>query len=276
MEQSEELMMSEIERKLEVGGSLVILSIMLVGLVVASIYLCIGPDEIQAYFSNWRMIDVLENIIYTYIGVTTVLTIVIAKFNKQLAKFSFFNITLPFLDVGTDVKVFVVYLFYENHPYWAALTIFWVFVPFFMHLGKFFYQLCNCSCACNSTATCTNTCTYNCSCTCEAGKADWKDVFNHIPFIRPLRNAYLACRLYKMRFGFEDFDPKNWPKVETIQREVAESGLSESFFEAGPQSTQQLVICFSTGSIHSKSEDRDPNDPAKKIELSANLSKNAT
>ena len=29
-------------------------------------------------------------------------------------------------------------------------------------------------------------------------------------------------------------------------------------------------------SIHSKSESRDPNDPAKKLELSANLSKNAT
>ena len=28
--------------------------------------------------------------------------------------------------------------------------------------------------------------------------------------------------------------------------------------------------------IHSKSEDPDPNNPAKKIELSANLSKNAT
>ena len=28
--------------------------------------------------------------------------------------------------------------------------------------------------------------------------------------------------------------------------------------------------------IHSKSEDRDPKNPAKKIELSANLSKNAT
>ena len=28
--------------------------------------------------------------------------------------------------------------------------------------------------------------------------------------------------------------------------------------------------------IHSKSESRDSNDPAKKIELSANLSKNAT
>ena len=74
-----------------------------------------------------------------------------------------------------------------------------------------------------------------------------KDVFTQIPFVRPLHNAYLAYKLYKMRFGYKDFEPKNWTEVEAIQREVTKTGLTENFFESGPQSVQQLVISFSTG-----------------------------
>ena len=97
-------------------------------------------------------------------------------------------------------------------------------VPLLLHLVKFFYQL------------------YT-----DCDQADWKDVFNHIPFVRPLRNAYLAYKLHKMRFGYADFNPKNWAEVEAIQREVAKTGLTENYFESGPQSVQQLVISFSTG-----------------------------
>ena len=37
-----------------------------------------------------------------------------------------------------------------------------------------------------------------------------------------------------------------------------------------------IIIKFSNTLIHSKSESRDPNDPAKKFEISANLTKTAT
>ena len=172
-----------------------------------------------------QSIDYLEWAIYTYIALAVVSTLIIFKRkNFQLAKFSVFNVKLPFLDIGTDVKAFLAYWLYEDHPYWAGLTMFWVMVPLLMHLVKFFYLLCT-----------------NCK------EADWKEVFYHIPFIRPLRNAFLFYKLDKMRFGYPDFNPKHWKEVEAIQCEVARSGLTENFFESGPQSVQQLVISFSTG-----------------------------
>ena len=110
-----------------------------------------------------KMTDYMEWAIYSYIGIAVLATIVIAwKVNFQIAKFTFFNTTLPFLDIGTDVKAFIVYWIYENHPYWAALTIFWVLVPFILHLVKFFHQLYTCSCTCISTASCTSTTTCTC------------------------------------------------------------------------------------------------------------------
>ena len=44
-------------------------------------------------------------------------------------------------------------------------------------------------------------------------KAGWFELFIHVPFVQPVRNLYLAWKLYKLRFGFDDFDPKNWVKV---------------------------------------------------------------
>ena len=81
----------------------------------------------------------------------------------------------------------------------------------------------------------------------EPTEADFKDVLYHIPFVHPFRNGYLAFKLHKMRFGYDDFDSKNWSEVERKKKEVAKSSLSENFFEAGPQSVTQLVIGLSTG-----------------------------
>ena len=36
-------------------------------------------------------------------------------------------------------------------------------------------------------------------------------------------------------------------KVEKIQKEVAKAGMSESYYESGPQSISQIVISLSTG-----------------------------
>ena len=95
---------------------------------------------------------------------------------------------LPSLDIGTDIKAFLYHLDYD-HPQWAILTIAWVFNPFAIHVGKFFYEL------------------------ATTRKAGWFELFIHVPFVQPFRNLYLARRLFKLRFGFADFDPRNWIKV---------------------------------------------------------------
>ena len=106
----------------------------------------------------------------------------------QISKFLFFNSVLPSLDIGTDIKAFLYHLDYD-HPQWAILTIAWVFNPFAIHVGKFFYEL------------------------ATTRKAGWFELFIHVPLVQPLWNLYLAWELYKLRFGFKDFDPKNWAKV---------------------------------------------------------------
>ena len=59
----------------------------------------------------------------------------------KLSKFVFFNVILPFVDIGTEVHAFLLYLFYDNNPNWAYLTLLWIFNPFLVYLGKFAYIL---------------------------------------------------------------------------------------------------------------------------------------
>ena len=140
---------------------------------------------------------------------------ILRRVNVSILKFIFFNSVLPFLDVFTDFKAFVFYLSLE-HVNWAALTVTWIVVPFAIHLVKFLYQF------------------------AKTRKAEWCDLILHIPFVLPLRNLYYARRLYRLDFGTDYFDPKNWPKVEEIQRVVAKDGLSECYFESG----QAVINCF--------------------------------
>ena len=132
---------------------------------------------------------------------------------KEILKFFIFNVGLPLFDMATDLQAFIIYFFYDDHPNWAFLTLFWIFNPFIMHSVKFiaayFYY--------------------------KTGKPDWFHLFLHFPFVLPLRNFYLTFQLYKLRFGMDDFNSKDWAAVEAIQTEVAGSGLSESYYEAGPQ-----------------------------------------
>ena len=134
---------------------------------------------------------------------------ILKKMNVSILKFILFNSVLPTLDVGTDIKAFLFYLSLE-HVHWAVLTVTWIVVPFAIHLVKFLYQF------------------------AKTRKAEWRDLFLHIPFVLPLRNLYFAYRLNKLGFGREDFDPANWPAVEKIQAKVTKDGLSESYFESGP------------------------------------------
>ena len=136
-----------------------------------------------------------------------------------IAKFVVFNSVLPLFDMGTDIRSFVFYLStVAYHPNWAALTLMWILVPFVLHLVKFLYHL-----------------------LAKTGEADWKDLLLHIPFVLPLRNLWLAYRLYELNFGMSTFDTKDWAEVEAIQKMVAKDGLSESFFESGPQVSGCLI-----------------------------------
>ena len=75
----------------------------------------------------------------------------------------------------------------------------------------------------------------------KTGEEDWKDLLLHFPFVLPLRNLGLAYRLYKLNFGMSNFDTKDWAEVEAIQKMVAKDGLTESFFESGPQASGCLI-----------------------------------
>ena len=131
----------------------------------------------------------------------------------DILKFITFNCILPLFDMGTDVRAVFLYLFgVAYHPNWAALTLVWIVVPFVLHLVKFLYHL-----------------------LAETGEASWCDLFLHIPFVVPIRNLYYAYLLHKLDFGRPNFESKNWAAVEAIQNEVARDGLSESYFESGPQ-----------------------------------------
>ena len=72
-----------------------------------------------------------------------------------------------------------------------------------------------------------------------------------MPFVLPLRNAFYAQKLDKLGFGKTKFEA-DWnneerrffepeekqerlKKIEEIQKQVAKDGLSESYFESGPQ-----------------------------------------
>ena len=137
----------------------------------------------------------------------------------DILKFITFNCVLPLFDMGTDVRAVFLYLFgVAYHPNWAALTLMWILVPFVLHLVKFLYHL-----------------------LAKTGEADWKDLLLHIPFVLPLRNLWLAYRLYELNFGMSTFDTKDWAEVEAIQKMVAKDGLSESFFESGPQASECLI-----------------------------------
>ena len=131
----------------------------------------------------------------------------------DILKFITFNCILPLFDMGTDVRAVFLYLFgVAYHPNWAALTLVWIVVPFLLHLVKFLYHL-----------------------LAKTGEASWRDLFLHIPFVLPIRNLYYAYLLHKLGFGKPNFESKNWAAVEAIQNEVARDGLSESYFESGPQ-----------------------------------------
>ena len=67
----------------------------------------------------------------------------------------------------------------------------------------------------------------------------------------PLRNAYYARKLNDLGFGgsydrYENPQKKQerLEKIEGIQKQVAKDGLSESYFESGPQALGCIEECL--------------------------------
>ena len=116
----------------------------------------------------------------------------------QLTKFLFFNSGLNFFDVATDLILFV-QLEEEGHVFWAALTMLWMWSPFFSHLGFFIFKIPQAIYG-----------EENCDLSC---KTFYKEVFIHIPFVLPFQNAKRALTLYQLGYGSDGFEAKNASKV---------------------------------------------------------------
>ena len=68
-----------------------------------------------------------------------------------------------------------------------------MFAPFTIHVGKFFYRI-----------------------AIKRGvkwRNELKELVIHFPFALPVRNVVLGWRLYRLRFGFDNFNAANWVKV---------------------------------------------------------------
>ena len=126
---------------------------------------------------------------------------------NQISKFVLSNSVLLACDIGMNMNLVLFYLDSDHyHPKWAVLTLAWMFTPFAIRVGKFFYDL------------------------VKTRKAGWFELFIHVPFVQPLRNLCLTWKLYEFRFGFEDFDPRNWVKV-TLNSNKVKGTLSWNLFD---------------------------------------------
>ena len=156
---------------------------------------------------------------------------------------------------GTDLSTHL--SLKDDHPWWAWVTLSWMFMPFTIHVAMFCYRLARnklrgakaSDFCCCKTMSCKPTCRKP---GCFKGicvEANFGDVCLHLPFVQTVRNLWNAWKLHKLGFGTEDFDIAHSAEVEAILREVGLAGQYESFFESGPQSVTQCVIFLCTGKI---------------------------
>ena len=126
--------------------------------------------------------------------------------------FFVFNCILPSVDMGTD---FSTYLLLETiHPKWAAITLFWMFVPFTICVIKTIYY----------SIQAPEDCAYKI-----------KSTLYHVPFVLPFYNFYLLVKLRKVRHNAKQDEAEASVKKTEILSKVGDASLYESFCEAGPQ-----------------------------------------
>ena len=138
-----------------------------------------------------------------------------------LLRFLFFNVALPTVDVVTDLIYFFTLL--PDHPYWAHITLTWMFTSFSVHAALFCIKA---------------VWTDNKQKTCR--QDFYREVVIHFPGVATFNNLWLARRLYQLKWGTKDLKTEDHKEVEEILAEAGRYSHGESMYEAGPQSVTQV------------------------------------
>ena len=137
-----------------------------------------------------------------------------------LLRFLVFNVVLPTVDVVTDLINFFTLL--PDHPYWAYITLTWMFTSFSVHAALFFINA------------------IWIDHTIRTWQNFYKEVVIHFPGVATFHNLWMAWRLYQLKYGTSNFKTKDHKEVEEILHEAGRTSHGESMYEAGPQSVTQV------------------------------------
>ena len=137
-----------------------------------------------------------------------------------LIRFLVFNVGLPTVDVVTDLINFFTLL--PDHPYWAHITLTWMFTSFSVHAVLFFIK----------------------AIWIDKTKRTWPDFYKevviHFPGVASFHNLWMARRLHQLNWGTKYFKMEDRKEVEAILAEAGRFSHGESMYEAGPQSVTQV------------------------------------
>ena len=146
-----------------------------------------------------------------------------------LLRFLFFNVALSTTDVVTDLFTFLDLL--VDNPYWAGLTLSWMFMPFILHTIYFLFK--------KATGKCDACITFT-----ELMRQFYKEAGAHLPFVSSMHNVFRAKRLHELKFGTTEFKMRDHKEVEKLLAEAGRCSQGESNYEAGPQSVTQVLGVF--------------------------------
>ena len=139
-----------------------------------------------------------------------------------LLRFLVFNVCLPSVDVVTDLINF--FTLYPDHPYWAYITLTWMFTSFSVHATLFFIE----------------------AIWIDKTKRTWRDFYKevviHFPGVASFHNLWLTRRLFQLKWGTNDLKMEDRKEVEEILAEAGRTSHGESMYEAGPQSVTQVKL----------------------------------
>ena len=146
---------------------------------------------------------------------------------RPLLPFLFFNVVLPTVDVVTDLINFLTLL--PDHPFWAYVTLTWMFTSFSVHATLFFMGQAHAKWNGHSYDSWAN--------------FAWdfhKEVLIHWPGVATFHNLWMAKKLYQLKYGTSDFEMTHRREVEKILAVAGRTSHGESMYEAGPQSVTQV------------------------------------
>ena len=140
---------------------------------------------------------------------------------RPLLPFLLFNVGLPTVDVVTDLINF--FTLYPDHPYWAYITLTWMFTSFSVHATLFFIKV-----SMDNTK--------------RTSQDFYAEVLIHFPGITTFHNLWMARRLYQLKWGTNKLKTEDHKEVEEILAQAGRTSHGESMYEAGPQSVTQVRL----------------------------------